>query len=202
MLSLIKANIYFMAPLIFLSILSLAIIIERAFVLALTGALSDKRFSRIITALRLKDMTAIHGYIKNNRTPLDYLFRIAFTQENQSLEVLIPTLEGTALEWMNKLEKRISLLHGISNIATLLGLFGTVTGMIRTFQDMQSSGASDPAVLAGGISQALVTTAAGLFVAIPSLFAFYYFSDNIEKRSKEMDISINEILAYHQRRPL
>ena len=80
----------------------------------------------------------------------------------------------------DELEKFVPYLASIANLATLLGLLGTVTGMIVSFLNLKVSGVSDPALLAGGISQALITTAAGLGIAILSVFPYNYFNSLVE----------------------
>ena len=98
---------------------------------------------------------------------------------------------------MVALERHVSYLSSIATIATLLGLLGTVGGMIVSFMNMRASGVSDPTVLAGGISQALITTAAGLSVAIPSLLAYHIFVQITGKAASRMEIAAAELMAYY-----
>jgi biopolymer transport protein ExbB len=86
------------------------------------------------------------------------------------------------------LRRHLRLFHGISTISPLLGLLGTVSGMIRSFRVIaQSSAMGRPEMLASGISEALITTAAGLVVAIPAIIAYLYFTSRIERLIGEVD---------------
>ncbi len=94
------------------------------------------------------------------------------------------------------MEKHFPILLGIGNISTLLGLFGTVSGMITAFSRMTETGNSDPYVLAGGISRALVTTAAGLVVAIPTMAAHHVLEALADRHADEMEEVVTECIAY------
>ena len=104
-------------------------------------------------------------------------------------------IEALANRKIFEMEKSVAYLSSIANIATLLGLLGTVIGMIFTFYDMMISESSDPYTLAGGISQALITTAAGLITAVPAIFFYTIFTSIIKRHISAMESSSSEILA-------
>jgi biopolymer transport protein ExbB len=108
-------------------------------------------------------------------------------------------MESQAMRSADQLEKHVAYLASIANLATLLGLLGTVTGMIVSFLNLKVSGVSDPALLAGGISQALITTAAGLTVAIPSLLFFHVFRQKVNRTLARMEIGASELLTFFSR---
>ena len=108
-------------------------------------------------------------------------------------------MESQAMRSAEQLEKNVPYLASIANLATLLGLLGTVTGMIVSFFNLRVSGVSDPALLAGGISQALITTAAGLSVAIPSLFFFHIFRQKVNRTLSRVEIATSELLSFFSR---
>jgi len=121
----------------------------------------------------------------------------------QSQELISLHMESQAMRSADELEKFVPYLASIANLATLLGLLGTVTGMIVSFLNLKVSGVSDPALLAGGISQALITTAAGLTVAIPSLLFFHIFRQKVNRTLARIEIAASELLAFfsRQKRP-
>jgi biopolymer transport protein ExbB len=121
----------------------------------------------------------------------------------QSHELISLHMESQAMRSADELEKFVPYLASIANLATLLGLLGTVTGMIVSFLNLKVSGVSDPALLAGGISQALITTAAGLTVAIPSLLFFHIFRQKVNRTLARIEIAASELLTFfsRQRRP-
>ncbi len=183
-------------PILVLSIIGISLILERTFFYLYTNALSSKKFNIVKNLLRIGNLHQLRDTVKDQHSAIDSLILTFMSRQDSTSEVLVPILEASAMEWKNKLSKNINILLAISNISTLLGLLGTVTGMILTFYNMKNTGASDPSSLAGGISQALITTAAGLLVAIPNLFAYYGFSETLDKRLDELDILINELIAF------
>jgi len=104
------------------------------------------------------------------------------------------------MEHLNLLERNLAIIGTIAVISPFVGLFGTVLGIIRAFQDIALKGNSTPAVVAAGVSEALITTAAGLFVAVVSVVFFNYFKTRIKTFNQEMIISANqlaEMLHFH-----
>jgi biopolymer transport protein ExbB/TolQ len=95
---------------------------------------------------------------------------------------------------MGRLEKNLVWLASIANVAPLLGFFGTVAGMIKSFDALAEAGLSNPGLVASGISEALITTAAGLFVAIPAQLAYNFFMSRINKFVRDIETSSNMLL--------
>jgi len=102
---------------------------------------------------------------------------------------------GTRLEQMIKMERFLNILGTLGNISPLIGLFGTVVGIIRAFHDLAASGSGGPAVVAAGISEALVATAAGLMVAIPAVVCYNYFTKQMKTTVMSMDICSRKLLV-------
>jgi biopolymer transport protein ExbB len=104
------------------------------------------------------------------------------------------------MEHLNSLERNLGIIGTIAVISPFVGLFGTVLGIIRAFQDIALKGNSTPAVVAAGVSEALITTAAGLFVAVVSVIFFNYFKSRIKSYNQEMIVAANqlaEMLHFH-----
>jgi len=108
-------------------------------------------------------------------SPLGRIYAAALDNRNRSREVIKEAVEDTGRHVVHDLERFLNTLGTIAGISPLLGLLGTVVGMIKVFSAIMISGVGDANVLAGGISQALITTAAGLTVAIPSYFFYRFF---------------------------
>jgi biopolymer transport protein ExbB len=109
-------------------------------------------------------------------------------------------IEDTGRHVVHELERYLNTLGTIAAISPLLGLLGTVTGMIRTFSALTVGGVGDPAALAGGISESLITTAAGLMVAIPALIAYRYLRGRIDALVVQMEQeAIALVEALHRR---
>jgi len=92
-----------------------------------------------------------------------------------------------------KLERNTSIVATIGNTAVYIGLFGTVLGIIRAFHDISAAGAGGMSIVIGGVAEALVCTAAGLFVAIPAVIAYNYFSRRVEQFINEMELCASEL---------
>ena len=121
---------------------------------------------------------------KKEKGSLGHFLRIGIKVYDRPEEDKRKILRRAGSRELEESEKRLKTLSVISNIATLLGLLGTVTGMIQTFIQIEASGGSaDVTVLAGGIWEALLTTAAGLSVAIPAIVFYHYFEGIVDLRA-------------------
>jgi biopolymer transport protein ExbB len=164
-----------MAPILICSTLSVAIILERFWTL---------RKSKVTPAglgATVEDWAAKHELDLRHITqlraesPLGRVYAAALTNRNRPREIIKEAVEDTGRHVVHDLERFLNTLGTIAGISPLLGLLGTVIGMIKVFSAIMISGVGDAQVLAGGISQALITTASGLTVAIPSYFFYRYF---------------------------
>src|SRR5258708_18944327 len=94
-----------------------------------------------------------------------------------------------------KLERFLAVLGTLGNISPFIGLFGTVVGIIKAFRDLAASGTGGPAVVASGIAEALVSTAAGLLVAIPAAVLYNYFMGKLKRLTVEMEVSSARLIV-------
>lgn len=186
-------------PILVLSVLSVALIIERiAFYLRIREN-SPELSERIVEMLSRKELARMREELSSRNSPEAEVLKAGLRLLGRKTEEIERSMESQASRWVGELEKNVPYLSSIANLATLLGLLGTVTGMITSFSDMRASGVSDPAVLAGGISEALITTAAGLVVAIPSLFCYHVFRQIVNRTVSRMEIASNELLGFFSR---
>ena len=109
---------------------------------------------------------------------------------------LTELMEATAMKEKLKLEEYLNILGTMGNIAPFIGLLGTVVGIIRAFQNLAASGSGGPSVVAAGIAEALITTAAGLVVAIPSVVAYNYFLRRIGTIMLEIEAAMKLVNVY------
>ena len=113
----------------------------------------------------------------------------------EEIEIAVSkTMEDFAPKAMHGLEKRLNVLVLIASISPLLGMTGTVTGMIRSFDVMASSAGLEPGAVAGGIAEALITTAAGLLIAAPGVVAYNIFVRKVEEYTMAIEGSIAELM--------
>jgi biopolymer transport protein ExbB len=170
-----------MLPIIACSILSLAIVLERFWAL---------RRSKVMPSHLMQQIWQLHRDGKLNNadlsklrasSPLGRILAAGLVNRKHSKEVMKESIEEVGRQVVHELERYLNSLGSIASISPLLGLLGTVIGMIKVFSVIVTTGVGDPAVLAGGISEALITTAAGLSVAIPSLFFHRYFMGAVDE---------------------
>ncbi len=194
MWSIIKDNFVALLPLIILSLVSVSVIIER--IVYFFFVREDSELTRKAGALYTQGKNdAALDALMNSTSPESALLRYAINNRFILDDLLHARLQIIARNRLALLEKRVAFLAVAANIATLLGLLGTVLGMILVFGAMEQARASDPYILAGGIGQALLTTAAGLMVAIPSLFFHHFFMESIVRRASRMETLMAEILS-------
>ncbi|MCI7343587.1 MAG: MotA/TolQ/ExbB proton channel family protein [Fusobacterium necrophorum] len=122
-----------------------------------------------------------------------------YKENKKSLEALEEKGKEVAIQQLRHLERNMWLISVAAHVAPLVGLLGTVTGMIKAFQAVALYGTGDPAVLAKGISEALYTTAGGLFVAIPAMILYNYYNKKIDSIISDMEQSSTELLNYFRR---
>ena len=177
------------------SIVSVAVMIERWFVLRKAKINVNEFLAKLRKALIVN--RSIRDAIKiceQYRGPLASIMKAGLLKYGEPKEDIEKTIETAALHEMGRLEKRLIFLSSTANVAPLLGFFGTVSGMIRSFDALAEQGLSNPAAVASGISEALVTTAAGLLVAIPTQLAYNFFMNSINKSVRDIETSTNMLL--------
>jgi len=180
MLELIKSGGWLMIPILICSVIAMAIIAERLWALR-KSKIVPKHLVAQIYHMRKKnqlDMNAIQSLKENSH--LGRVLAAGLMSVKHSREIMKESIEETGRHVVHDMEKYLSTLGTVSQIAPLLGLLGTVVGMIKVFAVITSEGVGNPGVLAGGISEALITTAAGLSVAIPALIAARHFRRHID----------------------
>jgi len=169
-----------MYPLILASVLALAIIIERFFSLRKRKVIIPEIISVVEQFSSFKDMELAKNICAKYSGPLSNLIKTGL--ENTDLERLEikELIEDQGRQEVRHLEKGLTILETIAVISPLMGLLGTVLGMIKVFGVIKEQGIGQAAALSGGISEALITTVTGLFVGIPVLIFFNYFSRKAE----------------------
>ena len=181
MLELMKAGGLLMWPLLLCSIISLAIIAERFW------SLQSKRIAprNLVTWVwqwqNAGELDAARIQQLRNSSPLGRILAAGLVNRRHNREVMKESIEEVGRHVVHELERFLNTLGTIAAISPLLGLLGTVIGMIKVFTVITTKGVGDPSVLADGISMALLTTAAGLTVAIPSLMFHRYFNGKVEE---------------------
>ena len=176
MLEIILAGGWLMAPILLCSTLSVAIIIERFWTLRKSKVTPDGLGAMVEDWAARHELDERHLQQIRLESPLGRIYATALNNRKRSREIIKEAVEDTGRHVVHDLERFLNTLGTIAGISPLLGLLGTVIGMIKVFSAIMISGVGDANVLAGGISEALITTAAGLTVAIPSYFFYRFFT--------------------------
>ncbi len=177
------------------SVVALAFIIERFIALRRAKINVNEFLAKIRKALIVNH--SVRDAIKiceQYRGPVASIMKAGLLKYGQPKEDIEKTIENAALYEMGRLERGLVVLATVANVAPLLGFLGTVTGMIKSFDALQEAGLSDPGLVAGGISEALITTATGLAVAIPVQIAYNYFMSRISKFVRDIETAANMLL--------
>ena len=146
------------------------------------------------------DLDGARKVCDENKGMLPRILRFGLERGEKNRADIQDALSIALMENLNSLERNLGVIGTIAVIAPFVGLFGTVLGIIRAFQDIALKGNSTPAVVAAGVSEALITTAAGLFVAVISVIFFNYFKTRIKAYNQEMVVAANqfaEMLHFH-----
>lgn len=185
---------FLMYPIFFCSLLAIAIFFERMFFLKSIKTSTRKFGNRISDLIRKGNINFAITACRKNYSPISQIILAALLKYGSSREEIREAIEDTAHQEVAVLEKNLPILATVGNIAPLLGLLGTVFGMIKGFQVISAIGVGNPEALAGAISEALLTTAFGLSVAIPTIVAYNYLVNRVERQIKEMEATSTEIL--------
>lgn len=198
MLEIIKAGGWLMIPILGCSVISLAIVLERFWSLQKKRVAPDNLVAKVwkLDSEKKLDEEAIIDV--RDSSPLGRILAAGLINRFSSRELMRESIEETGNHVVYELQRFLTTLGTIAAISPLLGLLGTVVGMIQVFAVITSVGVGDPGELANGISQALITTAAGISIAIPSIFFVRYFRRRIEGLVVEMEVEAIKLVEVMQ----
>jgi biopolymer transport protein ExbB len=187
MWEIVRAGGPFMAPIIICSVAAVGILLERLWTLQRKRVLPQDLIKRVNDMVEKNQVTpkVIEALEKNS--PLGRVLAAALSNRDRGREIMMERVEDTGRHVVHELERFLNSLGTIASISPLLGLLGTVTGIIRAFNAVMLGGMGDPRMLAGGISEALITTAGGLAVAIPAFIAYRYLRGKVERIVIDME---------------
>lgn len=198
---LVVAGGWLMLPIILSSIVMIAIAIERYWSLRPSKVVPPTLLGQVWHWLKHNQLTKENIHQLRGSSALGSILAAGISNSGHGREVMKDSIEEAAAQVIHGLEKHLAPLGTIAAVTPLLGLLGTVIGMIKVFTAIMIEGTGNAAVLAGGISEALITTAAGLTVAIPALIFLRYFERRVDTLVVDMeDKAIKLIDALHGER--
>ncbi len=180
MFEIVKAGGWLMLPIILCSIIAIAIIIERFWTLNPDRIAPRNVLAEVWGKIKHNQLDAAQLRDLRMASPLGQILASGLVNSKAGRSIMTESIEQSASHVIHDLERYLSTLGTIAAITPLLGLLGTVVGMIRVFSEIMVQGTGNANALAGGISEALITTAAGLSVAIPALMFYRMFMRRVE----------------------
>ena len=187
MFELLKAGGILMVPIVACSILALAIVLERFWTLRASRVAPPQSINELWRWIKKKELNGRKLKALQASSPLGRILAGGLINAKHGREIMKESIEHEASQVIHELERFLNPLGTIATITPLLGLLGTVIGMIKVFAEIQLAGVGNAGNLAGGISEALITTAAGLSVAIPALICHRYFIRRVDELVVNME---------------
>lgn len=174
-------------PIAAAGVFALAIFLERLWSLRHDKVISKRLVDAVIELAKEKKYSEAEVLCKQDRSFVSVILKTGVVNASKKREQLKELMQESGKSVAAELERYVNALGTIAAVSPLMGLLGTVTGMISVFQKVTSEGVGDPRLLASGIWEALVTTAAGLTVAIPAYIAYRYLLSRVDKLLLEME---------------
>lgn len=185
----------FMWPILLFSLIALAVVIERFIVFHRAKVNVNEFLTKVRKALLVnRNVKEAIKVCEQYRGPVASVTKAGLLRYGHDRLDIEKTIENAALYELDRLERRLSILATTANVEPMLGFLGTVSGMIKSFGTLATSGLSNPGAVAAGISEALITTAAGLIVAIPAQIAFNYFTTKVTRYVRDIETASNMLL--------
>jgi len=186
-LEIVQSGGWLMVPILLCSIVAAAISVERLWTLQRSRITPRNLLAQIWSSIKANDMDAQKLRELRGSSPMGQVLAAGIANAKRSRDIMKEAMEEAAGQIGHDLERYLTSLGIIASISPLIGLLGTVVGMIKVFTALMLEGAGNANVLAGGISQALITTAAGLSVAIPALIFHRFFLRRVDELMVTME---------------
>jgi len=193
---LVKSGGWLMVPILLCSVFSVTIVLERLWFLRRSRIAPDYLLGQVQQLVERKELSQERIALVNKNSPLGRILAVALLNLGRDREVMKDAIQESGRVVIHELQRYLNSLGTIAAISPLIGLLGTVIGMIKVFAVISTVGVGDPAALSDGISQALITTAAGLSVGIPSLMFHRYFSGRVNELTVSMEQSAIHLVEF------
>jgi len=174
------------------SVMSVAVMLERGWVFHKAEKGKSEFLNQIKKALRTGNISDAISLCEASTTSLAFIIKAGLSSFHHGEEAMGESMEKAAMKESLYLERNLGIIGTTGSVTPFVGLFGTVLGIIRAFHDLSLASGGGPSVVANGIAEALVATAAGLFVAVPAVIAFNYFTHRVNRMVTEMETAAAE----------
>ena len=199
LLSTFEKGGFMMYPILFASVLMLGIAIERAYNLRRTNIINSEFLVNVRDQWDWKDIQKTLRLCNSCDNSLSRILKVGLLRVGGKLDEIERAIDGAGMHEASLMNSNLRVLGAVANITPMMGLLGTVFGMIKAFDVISLSGTGNPGLVASGISEALITTAAGMVVGIPALALYHYFRGKIDRyvfEMEEISFQLVEELSY------
>jgi biopolymer transport protein ExbB len=200
MWEMILAGRTMMIPIALASLVGLAVIIERLYVLRRGKVIVPEIAEAVETLSASQDLSVAYAICERRPGPFANVVRAGLDHADNDWTIIRDVLEETGRQEATRLTRRLGVLETVAAVSPLLGLLGTVLGMIRVFATISEAGLGNPETLSSGISEAMVTTAAGLIIGIPALVAYNWLNGRADRIIFELEFYASKVLDTLRRR--
>ena len=200
MWEMILAGRYMMIPITLASLVGLAVIIERIFVLRHSHVVLPEIAEAVETLSASQDLKVAYAICERRPGPFSNIVIAGLDHADTNWTIIRDVLQETGRQEATRLTRRLGVLETVAAVSPLLGLLGTVLGMIRVFGTISSAGLGNPETLSAGISEAMVTTAAGLIIGIPALVAYNWLNGRADRIIFDLEFYSSKVLDTLRRR--
>lgn len=194
MFEIVKSGGIMMVPIILCSIIAAAIILERLWTLQQGRVVPPELTEKVWRWVETGQLQDKHILALRQNSPLGKILAAGLAHRHRDRTIIKESIEDTGRHVLHELERYLNALATIAAISPLLGLLGTVFGMVRTFNAISSVGVGDPMALSAGIGEALIATAAGLMVAIPAVIGYRYLRRRVDGLVVDMEVEAIKLL--------
>ncbi|MDO9171238.1 MAG: MotA/TolQ/ExbB proton channel family protein [bacterium] len=194
MWELIRAGNVMMIPLGLCSLVALTVFLERLYALRRSRILLPEVAGAVATLGAADDFVVARAILARNPGPFAAVIGAGLDHADHDWQIVRDVLQEAGRQESVRISRHLNILEVVAAVAPLLGLLGTVTGMIRLFEDVKAVGLGDATLLSGGISEAMITTAAGLIIGIPALVAYYWLQGRADAIIFELERYATQVL--------
>ncbi len=194
MWQMILAGRYMMIPIVLCSLIGVAVFLERIFTLRRNRVVVPEIAEAVETLQAGSDYSVAYAICQRRPGPFASIVCSGLDHADDSWEITRDVLQETGRQEAKRLNRHLNILETVAAVAPLLGLLGTVTGMIRTFAVVSHVGIGNPEELSSGISEAMITTAAGLIVGIPALVAHNWLAGRVDGLVFDLEVYAGKVL--------
>jgi biopolymer transport protein ExbB len=185
---------FMMYPLLLSALVALTVIFERMYFLNTVYRTPKETLASILKSLSQNNLQEAEKLCREKVTPVTSVIATGLSHFSNPTEEMELAMKNQAEEWMPLLEKRIDVIDTVITAAPLMGLLGTITGMMGSFQVLSEKGVNEPNAITGGVAEALIATATGLVIALVCLVAFNYLSSRVKTFIYEVESVASKLI--------